>query len=73
MGLQSQTTENGGFRAVPSQRALLQTGAGGFTIFIGLSMVNLFLLPNFWWGLYHWGARLVGRNWAPFTSWLISW
>ncbi|PPE01942.1 hypothetical protein GOBAR_DD01018 [Gossypium barbadense] len=25
--------------------------AGGFTIFVGLSMVNLFLLPNFWWPL----------------------
>ncbi|KAH1032096.1 hypothetical protein J1N35_044270 [Gossypium stocksii] len=26
MGLPSHTTENGGFSAVPSQRALLQTG-----------------------------------------------
>ncbi|KAK8359959.1 hypothetical protein V6Z11_A04G131600 [Gossypium hirsutum] len=24
-------------------------------------------------GLYYWSARLAGRNWAPFASWLTGW
>jgi amino acid transporter len=24
-------------------------------------------------GLYYWSAKLAGKNWAPFASWITGW
>ncbi|XP_017612670.1 amino-acid permease BAT1 homolog isoform X2 [Gossypium arboreum] len=47
--------------------------AGGFTMFVGLSMAEICSSYPTSGGLYYWSARLAGRNWAPFASWLTGW
>ncbi|KAB2035556.1 hypothetical protein ES319_D04G160400v1 [Gossypium barbadense] len=47
--------------------------AGGFTMFVGLSMAEICSSYPTSGGLYYWSARLAGRNWAPFASWFTGW
>ncbi|KAL4351407.1 hypothetical protein GQ457_06G005170 [Hibiscus cannabinus] len=47
--------------------------AGVFTMSVGLSMAEICSSYPTSGGLYYWSARLAGRNWAPFASWLTGW
>ncbi|XVF44231.1 hypothetical protein PTKIN_Ptkin02bG0103900 [Pterospermum kingtungense] len=47
--------------------------AGGFTMFVGLSMAEICSSYPTSGGLYYWSAKLAGPNWAPFASWLTGW
>ncbi|OMO69203.1 Amino acid/polyamine transporter I [Corchorus capsularis] len=46
---------------------------GVFTMFVGLSMAEICSSYPTSGGLYYWSAKLAGRNWAPFASWLTGW
>ncbi|CAN6469951.1 unnamed protein product [Victoria cruziana] len=47
--------------------------AGFFTMFVGLSMAEICSSYPTSGGLYYWSARLSGKQWAPFASWLTGW
>lgn len=47
--------------------------AGFFTMFVGLSMAEICSSYPTSGGLYYWSARLAGKEWAPFASWLTGW
>ncbi|KAK3442679.1 hypothetical protein EUGRSUZ_B02858 [Eucalyptus grandis] len=47
--------------------------AGFFTMFVGSSMAEICSAYPTSGGLYYWSAKLAGRNWAPFASWLTGW
>ncbi|EOY00028.1 Bidirectional amino acid transporter 1 [Theobroma cacao] len=47
--------------------------AGGFTMFVGLSMAEICSSYPTSGGLYYWSAKLAGQNWAPLASWLTGW
>ncbi|KAK8938261.1 hypothetical protein KSP40_PGU003529 [Platanthera guangdongensis] len=47
--------------------------AGFFTTMVGLSMAEICSCYPTSGGLYYWSARLSGREWAPFASWLTGW
>ncbi|XP_042379093.1 amino-acid permease BAT1 homolog [Zingiber officinale] len=47
--------------------------AGFFTMFVGLSMAEICSSYPTSGGLYYWSARLSGREWAPFASWITGW
>ncbi|KAF3792360.1 Amino-acid permease BAT1-like protein [Nymphaea thermarum] len=47
--------------------------AGFFTMFVGLSMAEICSAYPTSGGLYYWSARLSGKEWAPFASWLTGW
>ncbi|XP_031499338.1 amino-acid permease BAT1 homolog [Nymphaea colorata] len=46
---------------------------GFFTMFVGLSMAEICSAYPTSGGLYYWSARLSGKDWAPFASWLTGW
>ncbi|PKA61350.1 Amino-acid permease BAT1 like [Apostasia shenzhenica] len=46
---------------------------GFFTMMVGLSMAEICSAYPTSGGLYYWSARLAGKNWAPFASWLTGW
>ncbi|MQL70833.1 hypothetical protein Taro_003118 [Colocasia esculenta] len=47
--------------------------AGFFTMAVGLSMAEICSSYPTSGGLYYWSARLSGKEWAPFASWLTGW
>ncbi|XP_073108696.1 amino-acid permease BAT1 homolog isoform X3 [Elaeis guineensis] len=47
--------------------------AGFFTMIVGLSMAEICSSYPTSGGLYYWSAKLSGKNWAPFASWLTGW
>ncbi|CAA6673124.1 unnamed protein product [Spirodela intermedia] len=47
--------------------------AGLFTMSVGLSMAEICSSYPTSGGLYYWSARLSGKEWAPFASWLTGW
>ncbi|KVH96267.1 Amino acid permease, conserved site-containing protein [Cynara cardunculus var. scolymus] len=47
--------------------------AGVFTMAVGLSMAEICSSYPTSGGLYYWSARLAGRSWAPFASWITGW
>ncbi|XVE75246.1 hypothetical protein DITRI_Ditri12bG0080300 [Diplodiscus trichospermus] len=47
--------------------------AGGFTMFVGLSMAEICSSYPTSGGLYYWSAKLAGPSWAPLASWLTGW
>ncbi|TVU34524.1 hypothetical protein EJB05_16359 [Eragrostis curvula] len=47
--------------------------AGAFTMTVGLSMAEICSSFPTSGGLYYWSARLSGRCWAPFASWITGW
>ncbi|KAF5751886.1 amino-acid permease BAT1 isoform X2 [Tripterygium wilfordii] len=47
--------------------------AGGFTMFVGLSMAEICSSYPTSGGLYYWSAKLAGPRWAPFASWMTGW
>ncbi|ONM42268.1 Amino-acid permease BAT1 [Zea mays] len=47
--------------------------AGAFTMAVGLSMAEICSAFPTSGGLYYWSARLSGRRWAPFASWITGW
>jgi amino acid transporter len=47
--------------------------AGAFTMAVGLSMAEICSAYPTSGGLYYWSARLSGRRWAPFASWITGW
>ncbi|KAK1423101.1 hypothetical protein QVD17_18396 [Tagetes erecta] len=47
--------------------------AGGFTMAVGLSMAEICSSYPTSGGLYYWSAKLAGRSWAPFASWITGW
>ncbi|KAL6615553.1 hypothetical protein ACP70R_037823 [Stipagrostis hirtigluma subsp. patula] len=47
--------------------------AGGFSMAVGLSMAEICSSFPTSGGLYFWSARLSGKHWAPFTSWITGW
>ncbi|CAN6469952.1 unnamed protein product [Victoria cruziana] len=42
-------------------------------MFVGLSMAEICSSYPTSGGLYYWSARLSGKQWAPFASWLTGW
>ncbi|WOK93043.1 amino-acid permease [Canna indica] len=46
---------------------------GFFTMFVGLSMGEICSSYPTSGGLYYWSARLSGKEWAPFASWMTGW
>uniref|UniRef100_A0A1D1YJJ7 Putative amino-acid permease C15C4.04c n=1 Tax=Anthurium amnicola TaxID=1678845 RepID=A0A1D1YJJ7_9ARAE len=46
---------------------------GFFTMAVGLSMAEICSAYPTSGGLYYWSARLSGKDWAPFASWLTGW
>ncbi|GAB2214607.1 hypothetical protein Drorol1_Dr00018962 [Drosera rotundifolia] len=46
---------------------------GGFTMLVGLSMVEICSAYPTSGGLYYWSAKLAGPDWAPFASWMTGW
>ncbi|XWS63521.1 hypothetical protein CRYUN_Cryun06bG0105700 [Craigia yunnanensis] len=47
--------------------------AGGFTMFVGLSIAEICSSYPTSGGLYYWSAKFAGPNWAPLASWLTGW
>ncbi|KAG8077229.1 hypothetical protein GUJ93_ZPchr0007g6380 [Zizania palustris] len=47
--------------------------AGTFTMAVGLSMAEICSSFPTSGGLYYWSARLSGKRWAPFASWITGW
>lgn len=47
--------------------------AGFFTLLVGLSMAEICSSYPTSGGLYYWSARLSGKDWAPFASWMTGW
>ena len=47
--------------------------AGAFTMAVGLSMAEICSSFPTSGGLYYWSARLSGKRWAPFASWITGW
>ncbi|KAF5450945.1 hypothetical protein F2P56_031254 [Juglans regia] len=47
--------------------------AGTFTMFVGFSMAEICSSFPTSGGLYYWSAKLAGRGWAPFASWITGW
>lgn len=47
--------------------------AGLFTMTVGASMAEICSSYPTSGGLYYWSARLSGKEWAPFASWLTGW
>jgi amino acid transporter len=47
--------------------------AGAFTMTVGLSMAEVCSSFPTSGGLYYWSARLSGKRWAPFASWITGW
>lgn len=47
--------------------------AGLFTMCVGLSMAEICSAYPTSGGLYYWSAKLAGKNWAPFASYLTGW
>lgn len=47
--------------------------AGFFTMIVGLSMAEICSSYPTSGGLYYWSAKLSGKKWAPFASWLTGW
>ncbi|XP_048135945.1 amino-acid permease BAT1 homolog isoform X1 [Rhodamnia argentea] len=47
--------------------------AGLFTMLVGSSMAEICSAYPTSGGLYYWSAKLAGRKWAPFASWLTGW
>ncbi|XP_043696295.1 amino-acid permease BAT1 homolog [Telopea speciosissima] len=47
--------------------------AGLFTMTVGLSMAEICSSYPTSGGLYYWSAKLAGKDWAPFASWLTGW
>ncbi|KAF0898574.1 hypothetical protein E2562_008161 [Oryza meyeriana var. granulata] len=47
--------------------------AGTFTMTVGLSMAEICSSFPTSGGLYYWSARLSGKRWAPFASWITGW
>ncbi|XP_078428380.1 amino-acid permease BAT1 homolog isoform X2 [Wolffia australiana] len=47
--------------------------AGFFTMIVGLSMAEICSSYPTSGGLYYWSARLSGKEWAPFASWITGW
>ncbi|XP_072950745.1 amino-acid permease BAT1 homolog isoform X3 [Typha angustifolia] len=47
--------------------------AGFFTMLVGLSMAEICSSYPTSGGLYYWSARLSGKEWAPFASWITGW
>ncbi|XP_042496542.1 amino-acid permease BAT1 homolog isoform X1 [Macadamia integrifolia] len=47
--------------------------AGFFTMTVGLSMAEICASYPTSGGLYYWSAKLAGKDWAPFASWLTGW
>nr|CAB3473524.1 unnamed protein product [Digitaria exilis] len=47
--------------------------AGAFTMTVGLSMAEICSSFPTSGGLYYWSARLSGKRWAPFASWITGW
>ncbi|KAD3642311.1 hypothetical protein E3N88_31535 [Mikania micrantha] len=47
--------------------------AGVFTMAVGLSMAEICSSYPTSGGLYYWSAKLAGRSWAPFASWITGW
>ncbi|KAJ0985723.1 hypothetical protein J5N97_004079 [Dioscorea zingiberensis] len=47
--------------------------AGFFTMLVGLSMAEICSSFPTSGGLYYWSARLSGKDWAPFASWMTGW
>jgi amino acid transporter len=46
--------------------------AGAFTMAVGASMAEICSsFPTS--GGYYWSARLSGKRWAPFASWITGW
>ncbi|XP_078428382.1 amino-acid permease BAT1 homolog [Wolffia australiana] len=44
-----------------------------FTMTVGLSMAEICSSYPTSGGLYYWSARLAGKEWAPFASWITGW
>ncbi|GJM93960.1 hypothetical protein PR202_ga10563 [Eleusine coracana subsp. coracana] len=47
--------------------------SGAFTMAVGLSMAEICSSFPTSGGLYYWSARLSGKRWAPFASWITGW
>ncbi|KAL4178981.1 hypothetical protein AMTRI_Chr13g117850 [Amborella trichopoda] len=47
--------------------------AGFFSMLVGLSMAEICSSYPTSGGLYYWSARLSGKDWAPFASWITGW
>lgn len=47
--------------------------AGAFTMAVGASMAEICSSFPTSGGLYYWSARLSGKRWAPFASWITGW
>jgi len=47
--------------------------AGAFTMAVGTSMAEICSSFPTSGGLYYWSARLSGKRWAPFASWITGW
>lgn len=47
--------------------------AAFFTMSVGLSMAEICSSFPTSGGLYYWSARLSGKKWAPFASWMTGW
>ncbi|XP_059655459.1 amino-acid permease BAT1-like [Cornus florida] len=46
---------------------------GVFTLIVGLSMAEICSAYPTSGGLYFWSAKLCGKHWGPFASWLTGW
>ncbi|KAJ3694089.1 hypothetical protein LUZ60_009569 [Juncus effusus] len=44
-----------------------------FTCCVGLSMAEICSAYPTSGGLYYWSAKLAGKEWAPFASWITGW
>ncbi|KAJ6350967.1 hypothetical protein OIU78_006980 [Salix suchowensis] len=46
---------------------------GMLTLAVGMSMAEICSAYPTSGGLYFWSARLCGKDWGPFASWLTGW
>ncbi|PON86999.1 Amino acid/polyamine transporter [Trema orientale] len=46
---------------------------GAMTLIVGLSMAEICSAYPTSGGLYFWSAKLCGKRWGPFASWLTGW
>jgi amino acid transporter len=47
--------------------------AGFFSLLVGLSMAEICSSYPTSGGLYYWSAKLCGKEWGPFASWMTGW
>ena len=68
------TTSNTGLRyGGPASMTLGWLVVAAFNGCVALSMAEICSAYPTSGGLYYWSARLSGKRWAPFASWITGW